>query len=94
MGTVQTIGPDEVGAHRHPMLEQLFVGLSSNKCTVYADDEQVEFSQYAVLHIPLGSMHSVAVDKGEFLYYVWIDFFLDSKGEEWLKTHVVDQDSR
>ena len=38
MGTVQTKGPDKVGAHAHPMLEQLFLGLSKNNCVVYADD--------------------------------------------------------
>ena len=90
MGTVQTKGPDQVGAHEHPMLEQLFLGLSNNNCMVYADDAKVAFPQYAVLHIPLGSNHSVSVEKDEILYYVWMDFFLDKKGEEWLKTHIVD----
>ena len=89
MGTVQTIGPDKVGAHEHPMLEQLFLGLSKNNCKVYADDATVDFPQYAVLHIPLGSRHSVSVAKDEIMYYVWMDFFLDKKGEEWLKTHKV-----
>jgi len=90
MGTVQTKGPDEVGAHEHPMLEQIFLGLSENNCTVYADDAKTSFPQYSVLHIPLGSRHSVSVDKDETLYYVWMDFFLDKKGEEWLKTHILE----
>ena len=94
MGTVQTIGPDEVGAHKHPMLEQLFLGLSKNNCIVYADDTQVGFPEYSVLHIPLGSMHSVSVEKDEVMYYVWMDFFLDKEGEEWLKTHIVDSKNR
>ncbi|AWV97483.1 cupin domain-containing protein [Arcticibacterium luteifluviistationis] len=93
MGTVQTKGPDKVGAHEHPMLEQLFLGLSENNCVVYADDAKVDFPQYSVLHIPLGSSHSVSVEKDQVLYYVWMDFFLDKKGEEWLKTHnVKDED--
>jgi hypothetical protein len=90
MGTVQTKGPDSVGAHEHPMLEQLFLGLSDNNCTVYADDAKVDLPQHAVLHIPLGSRHSVSVDKDETLYYVWMDFFMDKKGEEWLETHIVE----
>ncbi len=94
MGTVETKGPDEVGAHEHPMLEQLFLGLSKNNCIVYADDAQVNFPQHSVLHIPLGSRHSVSVEKDETMYYVWMDFFLDKKGEEWLKTHIVDEDNR
>lgn len=90
MGTVQTKGPDKVGAHEHPMLEQIFLGLSKNKCTVYADSAKVDFSQHSLLHIPLGSRHSVSVEEDEVMYYVWMDFFLDSKGEEWLKTHIVN----
>jgi len=92
MGTVQTIGPDKVGAHEHPMLEQLFLGLSKNNCIVYADAAQINFLQHSVLHIPLGSTHSVSVEKDEVLYYVWMDFFLDKKGEEWLKTHIVNEE--
>ncbi|MEP0051645.1 MAG: hypothetical protein ABJQ68_04670 [Nonlabens ulvanivorans] len=92
MGTVQTTGPDRLGAHEHPMLEQLFLGLSDNNCTVYADDAQVDFPEYSVLHIPLGSSHSVSVEQDELMYYVWMDFFRDKKGEEWLKTHNQDED--
>jgi len=92
MGTVQTKGPDKVAAHTHPMLEQLFLGLSENNCTVYADSAKVDFPQYSVLHIPLGSNHSVSVEKDKIMYYVWMDFFLDKKGEEWLKTHDVNAD--
>lgn len=91
MGTVQTIGPDAVGAHEHPMLEQLFLGLADNSCTVYADDAEVNFSEHSLLHIPLGSRHSVSVAQEKVMYYVWMDFFLDKKGEEWLKTHIVEE---
>ncbi|WP_366186044.1 cupin domain-containing protein [Flavobacterium ovatum] len=94
MGTVQTKGPDKVGAHKHPMLEQLFLSLSKNNCVVYADDAKMALPEYALLHIPLGSMHSVSVEKDDVLYYVWMDFFMDSKGEEWLKTHNVTEDKK
>lgn len=94
MGTVQTTGPDEVGAHKHPMLEQLFLGLSNNNCIVYADDAKLNFSEHTVLHIPLGSTHSVSVEQNEVMYYVWMDFFLDKEGEEWLKTHIVDEEGK
>lgn len=87
MGTVKTKGPDKVGAHEHAMLEQLFLGLGKNEVTVYADSENIEFPEYSILHIPLGSSHSVSVDKGKQMYYVWMDFFRDKEGEEWLKTH-------
>jgi len=36
-GSVQTRGPDAVGEHSHPMLEQLFLGLPGNECLVSAD---------------------------------------------------------
>lgn len=91
MGTVQTKGPDKVGAHEHPMLEQLFLGLSKNDVVVYADEASINFPQHSLLHIPLGSSHSVTVEKEKIMYYVWMDFFLDKKGEEWLKTHNTDK---
>lgn len=92
MGTVHTIGPDKVAAHEHPMLEQLFLGLSGNNCIVYADTDKAEFPSFSMLHIPLGSSHSVSVEKDEIMYYVWMDFFLDKEGEQWLKTHNVNSD--
>lgn len=76
------------------MLEQLFLGLSENSSTVYADDAQVDFPEYSLLHIPLGSSHSISFEKDKIMYYVWMDFFLDKKGEEWLKTHNADTDQR
>ena len=87
MGTVKTIGPDKVGAHVHGMLEQLFLGLTNNQTIVYADEAQVDFPAYSLLHIPRGSSHSVSVNADNEMYYVWMDFFVDKDGEEWLKTH-------
>jgi hypothetical protein len=87
MGTVQAPGPDKVAPHEHAMLEQLFLGLADNNITVFADDAKTNLPQYSLLHIPLGSSHSVKVDQEKEMYYVWMDFFLDKKGEEWLKTH-------
>lgn len=87
MGTVKTIGPDKVGAHVHGMLEQLFLGLMDNQTIVYADNAQVNFPEYSLLHIPRGSSHSVSVNANNEMYYVWMDFFVDKEGEEWLKTH-------
>ncbi|GAA4114221.1 hypothetical protein GCM10022393_13540 [Aquimarina addita] len=87
MGTVETTGPDKVDPHEHGMLEQLFLGLTDNQVIVYADDAKIDFPAYSLLHIPLGSSHSVEAKKGNKMYYMWMDFFLDKKGEEWLKTH-------
>ena len=87
MGTVETTGPDEVGAHEHPMLDQLFLGLQDNDVIVHADDEQVRFTAYSLLHIPLGSRHWVEAEDGRRMYYMWMDFFLTKEGEAWLKTH-------
>jgi len=52
--------------------------------------------------IAMGTVHTKGPDRVAahehpmleqlFLYYVWMDFFLDKKGEEWLKTHNVDAD--
>ena len=90
MGTVETMGPDEVGAHRHAMLDQLFLGLSKNDSTVIADQTEAAFPEFTLLHIPLGSLHGVRAEDGKRMYYMWMDFFLTKEGEEWLKTHKPD----
>jgi quercetin dioxygenase-like cupin family protein len=87
MGTVETIGPDAVGAHEHPMLDQLFLGLAGNDVIVHADKNSVKFKEFSILHIPIGSSHWVTVDEGKSMYYQWMDFFITKEGEEWLKTH-------
>jgi len=87
LGTVEAPGPDEVGAHKHPMLDQLFLGLTDNDVTVHADKASAEFTAYSLLHIPLGSVHWVSVDENKKMYYLWMDFFMSKEGQEWLKTH-------
>lgn len=87
LGTVETIGPDEVGAHEHAMLDQLFLGLTDNDVTVHADGSSTEFKAYSLLHIPIGSTHWVKVDENKKMYYLWMDFFLTKEGQDWLKTH-------
>lgn len=75
MGSVEAVGPDEVGAHAHPILEQLFWGLPGSECVVTADDAAAVFEERMLLHVPLGSRHGVRVDAGKRLHYVWMDFF-------------------
>jgi hypothetical protein len=87
IGTVETTGPDSVGAHRHPMLEQLFFGLKDNDITVSADEARANLTAFSILHIPLGSNHGAEVAAGKKLHYVWMDFFMAKEGQEWLKMH-------
>ena len=55
------------------MLEQLFFGLPDNNCFVRADDDEIPFGENVLLHIPLGSNHSVRVEPGHKLHYLWLD---------------------
>lgn len=87
LGTVEAPGPDEVGAHKHAMLDQLFLGLSDNDVVVHADSLSTAFKQYSLLHIPIGSSHWVTVEENKRMNYMWMDFFLTKEGQEWLKTH-------
>ena len=87
LGTVESIGPDKVGEHSHPMLEQLFLGLEDNDITVHADDAMCKMGEFSLLHIPLGSTHWVEVADACKMNYMWMDFFLTKEGEEWLDTH-------
>ncbi len=75
IGSVQASGPDQVGAHAHPMLEQLFFGLPGNDITVMAGSAETRFRERELLHIPLGSLHGTRVKAGKLLHYIWIDLF-------------------
>lgn len=93
MGSVQTEGPDAVGAHEHPMLEQLFYGLKDNHCTVIADDRETLFEENMLLHIPLGSRHGVHVEEGSHLHYIWIDFFRKQEDVSYItESHILDNE--
>jgi mannose-6-phosphate isomerase-like protein (cupin superfamily) len=90
IGSVQTSGPDEVGAHSHPMLEQLFFGLAGNDVVVMADSAEARFQENDLLHIPLGSRHGVKVGPGKSLHYIWIDFFHSIRDMDYItNTHIL-----
>jgi mannose-6-phosphate isomerase-like protein (cupin superfamily) len=84
MGSVETEGPDSVAPHEHPMLDQLFFGLKGCRCTCTADGESQLLTENMLLHIPLGSKHSVSVADGEKLAYIWFDFFLTIEGQKYM----------
>ncbi len=87
MGTVKSLGPDAVALHCHPMLEQYFLGLEGNDITVITDGVRTSLKANELMHIPLGSNHGVEVAEGSRLHYLWIDFFLNRQGQDWLKEH-------
>ncbi len=92
MGSVKTSGPDKIDEHEHPMLEQLFFGLANNHCIVKADNKEAEFLEKILLHIPLGSKHSVEVQEGKTLHYIWMDYFKSQKDMEYIsKSHIMDE---
>lgn len=88
MGSVETFGPDEVAPHSHPMLEQLFLGLAGNRCTVTADGEEAALEEGVLLHIPRGSEHGASVQEGCLLRYVWMDYFLSDDMSYIGKSHI------
>jgi hypothetical protein len=90
IGSVETSGPDEVGAHSHPMLEQLFLGLKKNNCVVIADEMETPFEENILLHIPLGSTHKAIVEEGKILNYVWMDLFRSQEDMNYIRdTHIM-----
>jgi quercetin dioxygenase-like cupin family protein len=93
MGSVETAGPDVVGAHEHPMLDQIFLGLKGCRCCCYADGEQTVLTENTMLHIPLGSEHHVSVADRDKLAYIWMDFFLSLEGEKYMgEQHQMEED--
>jgi hypothetical protein len=87
LGTVQTTGPDKVGLHEHPMLEQLFLGLRGNDIIVHANEANAALGEFHLMVIPHASMHGASVVEGKNLHYVWMDFFSDTAGQAWLDNH-------
>jgi hypothetical protein len=85
MGSVESVGPDEVGAHAHLMLEQLFFGLPGNRCVVSADDAVVTLEARALLHVPRGSWHGVGVREGHRMHYIWMDFFTSEQDMAYIR---------
>ena len=77
MGSVQAPGPDEVGLHKHPMLDQLFFGLPGTTTKVVADGVECTLRGHELMHIPLGSEHGASVGAGDELHYIWIDRYID-----------------
>lgn len=93
IGSVETNGPDKVGEHSHPMLEQLFFGLEKNNCIVTADGIEVSFEEETLLHIPLGSEHGVKVEKGKTLNYIWMDFFCSTEDMGYMsENHIIEDE--
>lgn len=93
MGSVHTDGPDEVGVHTHPMLEQFFFGLDNNNCIVVADGVESLFKNNTLLHIPLGSEHGVKVEQEKILNYIWMDFFHSQSDMDYIrKNHLTEEE--
>ena len=84
MGSVETTGPDRIDSHVHEMLDQLFLGLAGCRCTCHADGEAALLTANCLLHVPLGSDHSVSVAEGDKLHYIWMDFFLTLEGQAYM----------
>ena len=84
MGSVRTKGPDRVGSHVHPMLDQMYLGMDDCRGTVHADHARTVLKGDCLLHIPLASRHGSRVDKGDVLYFLWFDFFLTLEGQEYI----------
>jgi len=87
MGTVQTRGYDKVSPHIHDNVEQLFLGLDNNRCTVKIEDASVDFIEDMVIYIPMGKEHGLEVEHGADMNYLWVDFFVDRDMSHLSKNH-------
>lgn len=75
MGSVESIGPDRIEPHAHPMLDQFFFSFSENDMVLLVDGHRHPLGGDTLLHVPLGSDHGVEVPSGKRMHYLWIDFF-------------------
>ena len=65
-------------------IDQLFFGLEGCKCTCVAGAETAVLTENMMLHIPIGSTHTISVEEGDKLYYIWLDFFLTLEGQKYM----------
>ena len=86
IGSVETSGPDAVAAHDHPFCDQLFISFEENAMYLEIEGVSLPMGGNEIVHIPLGSKHGVRVPDGGYAHYVWIDFVIDAKGKEYLRT--------
>jgi len=93
MGTVETEGPDSVAEHEHPMLDQLFLGMKGCRGRCRANGESAPILENMILHVPLGSKHSVSVADGDRLDYIWFDFFFKLEDQKYMNEqhHIVEE---
>ena len=75
MGSVESVGPDRIEPHAHPMLDQLFFSFPENDIVLLVDGHRHPLGGDTLLHVPLGSNHGVEVLPGKRMHYLWIDFF-------------------
>lgn len=85
LGSVEVEGPDAVGAHLHPEVDQFFFSLPENRVYLNIDKDKNEFLGTSIVHIPLGSTHGVEVMEGEKLHYLWCDLLIDEKSSEYIR---------
>lgn len=94
MGSVESIGPDHIQPHAHPMLDQLFFTFAENRITLLVDGARHPVAGNTLLHIPLGSDHGVDLDEGHRMHYIWIDFFMEEKDMDYLVEFHLEVPSR
>jgi len=96
MGSNESYGPDLVGKHSHPLLDQFFFSFEDNEVELLIDDMMQPYGGNTLIHIPLGSDHGVSIPEGKKMHYVWIDFMVDAGAVAYLdevhkKTGVLEE---
>ncbi len=96
MGSNESYGPDLVGKHAHPLLDQFFFSFEENDVDLLIDDIVQPYKGNTLIHIPLGSDHGVSISGGKKMHYVWIDFMVGAGAVSYLdevhkKTGVLEE---
>ncbi len=86
MGSVEVCGPDAVSEHSHPEVDQFFFSLPENLAELKVDGSISAFGGCSIVHIPLGSAHSLSVREGAKLHYLWCDRLIDEKSSDYIRT--------
>jgi len=84
MGTNESYGPDRVGIHEHPLIDQFFYSFSENDVILLIDGKRQPYKGNTLIHFPRVSKHGMEIPEGKKMHYLWMDFIMDPKGVDFL----------
>lgn len=66
-------GPDFIGQHTHPTLEQWYFMIDGSRFTYVADGQEIPVEEGDISFTPHGTSHGSKCDEEGYINYVWFE---------------------